>query len=254
MAVVETETLDIPTRGVQIRALVARPKGVPGRLPAVIAWSDIFQLTPPHVRMVTRLAGHGFWVVAPEIYSRLERPGTVHDFERDRQRALDDAALMQPEWIDEERRDLLDWMKTRRDVDPARIGAAGWCFGGHLAFRAALEPDVKATSCFYATGVHDGNLGAAKKGRAGTLERVSAIRGTMLLVWGLSDPHIPASGRDAIHSALAAAGVRFEVRAYEAEHAFMRDEGPRYDPESTDRAFAEMIDHFRRTLAPRAPD
>ncbi|HEX8998807.1 MAG TPA: dienelactone hydrolase family protein, partial [Blastocatellia bacterium] len=31
-----------------------------------------------------------------------------------------------------------------------------------------------------------------------------------------------------------------------AEHAFMRDEGPRYDPEATDQAFAEMITFFRR--------
>ena len=35
-----------------------------------------------------------------------------------------------------------------------------FCFGGHLAFRAALQPDVKATTCFYGTGIHNGKLGS----------------------------------------------------------------------------------------------
>jgi dienelactone hydrolase len=32
---------------------------------------------------------------------------------------------------------------------------------------------------------------------------------------------------------------------YPAEHAFTRDEGPRFDPEATDLAFAEMVRLFR---------
>jgi carboxymethylenebutenolidase len=32
------------------------------------------------------------------------------------------------------------------------------------------------------------------------------------------------------------------------EHAFMRDEGPRYDPAMADRVFAEAIGLYRRTL------
>ena len=36
---------------------------------------------------------------------------------------------------------------------------------------------------------------------------------------------------------------------FPAEHAFMRDIGPRHDPEATDQAFAAMIELFRRVLA-----
>jgi carboxymethylenebutenolidase len=35
---------------------------------------------------------------------------------------------------------------------------------------------------------------------------------------------------------------------YPAEHAFTRDEGPRFDPEATDLAFAEMIRQFRKVF------
>jgi carboxymethylenebutenolidase len=238
----ELESIDVSP---SIRALVAKPRGALSPMPSVIAYSDIFQLTPPHVRMVQRLASYGFVVIAPELYGRIEPKGTVLDFERDRQRALDDAAKMEVAWIDEDRRAVIDYARSRADVAADRLAVAGWCFGGHLAFRAALEPAIKAAACFYATGVHDGALGRAR-GDAGTLERAHEIRGTLLLVWGRNDPHIPVAGRSKIHRALEGADVRFSALQFDAEHAFMRDEGPRYDPEAADRAFDAMIDLFER--------
>ena len=237
--IVTTETVDVGS----IRCLVAQPPGATRR-PAVVLYSDIFQLTPPMVRTVKRLAGYGFLVVAPELYGRIEPAGTVLDFDRDRQRALDDADKMAVEHLDADRRAVLDWLKSRAPV----VGVGGWCFGGHLAFRAAFEPDVKATACFYGTGIHNGKLGASSN--AGSLERVKEIRAPLMLVWGGKDPHIPGEGRDRIHAALRTADVPFDLHIYaDGEHAFMRDEGPRYDPEATDQAFAVMVDFFRRHLS-----
>ena len=47
---------------------------------------------------------------------------------------------------------------------------------------------------------------------------------------------------------LDAAGRRLTWREYDAEHAFGRDVGDRYDPEATDAAFAETIALFGRAL------
>ena len=58
------------------------------------------------------------------------------------------------------------------------------------------------------------------------------------------DPHVPAESRDAIDRKLREAGVDYSIKLYPCEHAFMRDEGPRYDPEATDQAFADMIALF----------
>jgi carboxymethylenebutenolidase len=55
-------------------------------------------------------------------------------------------------------------------VASGQLGAAGHCTAGHIAFRPALAPAVKATACWYATGLHDGKLG--KDPDAGTLTRV----------------------------------------------------------------------------------
>ena len=144
---------------------------------------------------------------------------------------------------------MLDYLNGHQSVAPGELGAAGFCIGGHLAFRAALQPDVLATACFYATGIHNGKLGSDAD--AGSLQRASEIRGELWLVWGALDPHIPEERRKKIEEALGAAGVNFTQRVYQAEHAFMRDEGPRYDPEATDAAFNEMIMLFKRVYSSR---
>ena len=48
-----------------------------------------------------------------------------------------------------------------------------------------------------------------------------------------------------IDRALKKSGVRYNTLLYPTEHAFTRDEGPRFDPDATDLAFAEMIRLFR---------
>ncbi len=62
---------------------------------------------------------------------------------------------------------------------------------------------------------------------------------------------MPADGRALIAQKLRQAGLDYTVKIYPAEHAFMRDEGPRYDPEATDQAFGEMIGLFRGVFGPR---
>ncbi len=246
--ILTTEAVDIPAEGGSIRALLARPKAA-GRFPGLLVYSDIFQITGPMERATARLAGHGFVVAAPEIYRRIEPPGTAIPFDdAGRARGLADAAATPVAHFDADARSVLDYLKSRPEVGDRPLGVAGFCIGGHLAFRAALQPDVKAGVCYYPTGIQNGKLGADPD--AGSLARAGEIRGELLLVFGTADPHIPPDGREAIVRALHAAGVAFQLRTYPSEHAFMRDEGPRYDPEATDDAFAAGVAHLRRNLRP----
>jgi carboxymethylenebutenolidase len=238
---VTTEYVDLPVDGSTMRMFVASPKAE-GRYPGVVFYSDIFQLTGPMLRITQRLAGYGFTVAAPEIYHRIEPPGTVLGFEADRARALEDSGKVSTADFDVDIRAALDFLEYHPRVLPAEIFAAGFCFGGHLAFRAALQPDVSATVCFYGTGIHNGKLGCDP---ANSLQRAIEIRGKLLMVFGTLDPHIPEEGRTTIDQALKAAGVDYKIKLYPAEHTFMRDEGARHDPEATDQAFAAMIEMFR---------
>lgn len=229
-----------------MRTFVAAP-AIEGKYPGILFYSDIFQLTGPMIRATTRLAGYGFVVAAPEIYHRIEPPGTVIPFDDEgRTRGLAGAAQTPVAEFDADCRSVLDYLDQHPSVEKEKLGAGGFCIGGHIAFRAALQPDVLATVCFYGTGIHNGKLG--KDEDAGSLERASKIRGELLLIFGTLDPHVPEEGRAKIKTALERAGTSFSMSLYPAEHAFMRDEGPRYDPEITDQAWSEMIQFFRRVL------
>jgi carboxymethylenebutenolidase len=244
--IVQTEYVDIALADSPMRAFVAAPKAE-GQYPGVWCYSDIFQLTPPLLRFCVRLAGYGFVAAAPEIYRRVEPPGTVIPFDdAGRIRGQQDAAKTPVAHFDEDCRAGLDWLSKHPKVARGKISVVGFCIGGHLAFRAAFQPDVRATACYYGTGIHDGKLG--QDADAGSLARAKEIRGELLMIFGTKDPHVPEEGRGTIDRALRASGVPYRTLLYPAEHAFARDEGSRFDPEATDLAFAEMIGLYRRVF------
>jgi carboxymethylenebutenolidase len=244
---VASEYVDVPAAGSPIRMFVAAPQEA-STYPGILCYSDIFQLTAPMLRACVRLAGYGFVAAAPEIYHRVEPLGAVIPFDDGgRNRGLEDAAKTPVAHFDEDRRAALGYLTKHPRVARSKLGAMGFCIGGHLAFRAALEPDVRATVCYYGTGIHDGKLGQDRD--AGSLTRAAEIHGKLLMVWGEQDPHVPADGRALIDQKLRQAGVDYAMKLYPCEHAFMRDEGPRYDPEAADQAFGDMIGLFRGVFA-----
>jgi len=241
--IVTSQYFDIPAPVSPMRTFVAAPTAE-GRFPAVWCYSDIFQLTPTMLRFCVRLAGYGFVAAAPEIYHRTEPAGTAIAFDdAGRTPGHNDALKTPVADLDYDCRAGLDWLGRQPNVAPDEIAAMGFCIGGHLAFRAAFQPEVRATTCFYGTGIHNGKLGL--DGDAGSLARIAEIRGQLLMVFGSNDPHVPAEGREIVDRALRRSEVKYRISLYPAEHAFMRDEGPRFDPECTDMAFAEMIGLFR---------
>ena len=237
--VISQEYVEVPVGARAMRTFVASPRA-PGRYPGVVFYSDIFQLTDPTLRWCTRLAGYGFVVAAPEIYHRIEPAGTVLAFDDEgKRRGQADADATPVADFDDDIRAALDWLEAEDRVADDGLRATGHCTGGHLGFRAAFDPRVRATALWYPTGLHDGKLG--KDADAGSLARASEIRGEIQLIFGANDPHTSADGRAVIKRRLEEAGVNFRWRVFDAEHAFGRDIGPRYDPEATDAAFAETV-------------
>jgi len=217
-----------------IRARVVRPAGTRA-WPGVLFYSDIFQLTASTLRTARRLASAGFVVCAPELYPRGDLAGVALAFDDEgKRRGQAGAAGMTTAEFDADRDAVLGHLAARADVT-GPLRAVGFCLGGHLAYRAAFDDRVAATVCFYPTGVHDGRLGADAD--AGTLGDTGRIGGRLMLVFGTLDPHVPAAGRRAVVAALEEHGVDHELHVLlGGEHAFMRDEGPRYDPALTDEA------------------
>src|SRR5208282_2121550 len=196
--IVTLEYADISLPGSPMRTVVAAPKAK-GQYPGLWCYSDIFQLTPPLLRLCVRLAGYGFVAAAPEIYRRIEAPGMVIPFDdAGRTRGQQDAAKTPVAHFDADCRAGLDWLSKHPKVARGKIGVMGFCIGGHLAFRAALQPEVRATVCYYGTGINNGKLG--QDADCGSLARAKEIRGGLLMVFGSTDPHVPAEGRATIEA------------------------------------------------------
>lgn len=228
MILLSHEHDDLPTldRGV-MRTHWFRPAGE-GRYPGLLLFSEIYQVTDPIRRLAAFFAGHGYVVAVPEVYHEYEAPGTVLRYDApgtDRGNALKIAKPVAA--YDQDGRIALDALAAHPACTGA-LGTVGVCLGGHLAYRAALDPRVAAAACFYPTDIHAGTLG---EGRCDdSLARMADLKAETLFVWGRQDPHVPYAGREAIRTRLEEVGANYAWHEVNAQHAFLRDEGPRYDP------------------------
>jgi carboxymethylenebutenolidase len=245
MIILDGEFTDLTTPSGPMRTHIFRP-AAPGKYPGVVFYSEIFQVTGPIRRAAAMLAGHGYVVAVPEIYHEFEPLGTVLGYDQagaDRGNVLKTTKPLAA--YDSDARTVLDFLKSH-PACTGRLGAMGICIGGHLAFRAAMNRDVLAAACFYATDIHKKGLGAGMNDNS--LDRAGEIKGELLHIWGRQDPHVPLDGRNKIKARLDEAGVRFTWHEVNGAHAFMRDEGPRYDPALAYQCYGLVFELFHRRL------
>jgi carboxymethylenebutenolidase len=247
--IVRDSVLDVQTPTGPMRTYAYTPHD-PHRpdaaFPGLVLYSEIFQQTPPVRRLAVQFAGQGYVVLVPEVYHEHEPPGTVLGYDevgKDKGNRYKFATRLSS--YDADARAAFAALRGLPACN-GRTGVVGICLGGHLAFRAALHPEVLAAACFYPTDIHSATLGEGQ--HDDTLARVASIQGELLLVFGRQDPHVPAAGRRKIYEALEQAGVWFTWHEFNAAHAFLRDEGERYDPAAAQLCMILAADLFRRTL------
>jgi len=246
MTITDHETVDLDTPTGPMRTFVFRPVAL-GKYPAILLYSEIFQVTGPIRRTAALLAGHGFVVAVPEIYHEYEAAGTALAYDTtgaDRGNALKTTKPI--EAYDADARAVLSYLAAH-PACTGKLGVMGICIGGYLAFRAAMNPEVLATTCFYATDIHKRSLGAGMNDN--TLDRIPELRGEMLMIWGRQDPHVPFEGRRLIHDTMEAASINYQWHEVNGAHAFIRDEGPRYNPVLAQQSYALAIEMYKRRLS-----
>jgi len=237
---------DLPTTRGPMRTHLFLPEGE-GRHPGVIFYSEIFQMTGPIQRMAAALCGQGYMVAVPEVYHEFEPAGTVLGYDQagsDRGNALKTTKEIAS--YDEDTDVVAKFLSTHERCT-GRLGSYGVCLGGHLAVRAGFHPLVQAVAAFYPTDIHSGSLGAGKCDD--TLARFAGATATpFLFVWGRQDPHVPLEGRVKIAARLNEVGLDYEWHEFDAAHAFLRDEGPRYNPALAHLCLSILLRFFTEKL------
>lgn len=215
-------------------------------VPGVILYSEIYQMTGPIARTAGLIAGHGYLVAVPEVYHEYAKPGEAFSYDTegtDRGNRLKTTKSIAA--FDADAKAAIGHLRSLPTCS-GRIASLGICLGGHLAFRAAMNPEIGAGICLYATDIHKRSLGAGMSDD--TLARVPDLRAEMLMIWGRQDPHIPQDGRRQIYDAMTDAGVSFTWHEFNAQHAFMRDEGHRYDPGIANLVYSLIFQHLHHHI------
>jgi carboxymethylenebutenolidase len=229
----QSHIVDVSTPTGEMRLHVHRPKennvSRNKKTPAVLFYSEIFQQTGPIARAACYLAGQGYAVIVPEVFHELNPIGTVLGYDdAGREKGNSDKATKDAQGYDTDNRTMIAWLQARSWFN-GNIGAMGFCIGGHLAFRAALQPEVLATACFYATDLHLNTI--PNKPNQHSMERLADIKGELMMIWGKQDPYIPVAERLKLYQQLTDANLNFTWHEFNGQHAFMRDEDARYDAE-----------------------
>jgi carboxymethylenebutenolidase len=245
MTLQEPSYLDLitPTGPMRVHRFLPRE----GVWPAVILYSEIYQMTGPIARLGARLACEGFEVLVPEVYHEYEAPGTVLCYDKEGTERGNFLKFEKPvRAFDSDAQTLIDMLMARPEYRWKSVGTIGFCLGGHLAFRAALDTRVSASACWFPTDIHSGTLGRGKDDD--TLARSGEIAAELLLIFGRQDPHVPAEGRRLIYETLTEKERNFTWHEFNCAHAFARDEGLRYDAAATRIGWDMTLELFKRRL------
>lgn len=142
-----TETVQIPSlkHDGEIPAYVARPGGTPKA--AIIVIPEIFGVNPGIRQKADKWAEQGYLAVAPDIFWRFA-PGVElnPDVEAELQQAFGYFQQYDPT---DGVYDIESTIKWIRSQDVAKVGCAGYCLGGRLAYMAAARTDIDASVGYY---------------------------------------------------------------------------------------------------------
>ncbi|MFC9737913.1 dienelactone hydrolase family protein [Streptomyces noursei] len=243
-----TTTLQIPTPDGRADAFAAFPDGG-GRHPGVLMYGDAFGIRPVLREMARELAGHGYYVLVPNVFYRhgptpvVELP--AHIGEAARTAAV--AQLMPLIQAHTAARTLsdadafLDFLAARPEVGAGPVAVTGYCIGGLLALRtAAAHPGrVAAVAGFHGPVPADG-----PDGRHGLLSRLTAE-----VHLGHAATDVTPEDLDALNGALDAAGVRHTSEIYpDTVHGFTMADTDAFSAEGLKRHWDRLLPLLARTL------
>jgi carboxymethylenebutenolidase len=224
---------------------LARPAGSDKR-PGVIVYMEIFGINP-HIRsVVDRVAAEGYVALAPDFFHRTG-PGVEYNYDNDGMAGgMKLLGQLDADQMIADARAALRYLRGRPDAT-GKVGAIGFCIGGHMTYLTACETDVAAAASFYGGGIA-GPQGMG--GKPSTIGRTAKIKGKILCLFGEKDGLIPPAQVDAIRDALAKAKVDHEVIVYPgADHGFFCDARATYQKEAADDAWQRVKALFRDRLA-----
>ena len=241
---VETRSASVKTPDGTMSAHVARPKGLSGKLPAVIVVQEAFGLNRNIQEIAERIAAEGYHAVAPNFYYR--EGGTAVGYGE-----LQQAIGLMGRWTDAQIvadvRATVAALESDGGVRADRIGITGFCMGGRVSYLAACEvPAIRAAVPFYGGGIAGQQFAP---GAAAPVSLTAKMRAAIQLHFGENDSYIPPSAVEEIRQALVREKKDHEIHVYKgAGHGFFCRERAAYNEEAAKLAWERTKGFFKKQL------
>ncbi|MEN3952775.1 dienelactone hydrolase family protein [Iodidimonas sp. SYSU 1G8] len=237
----DTGTFDYAHGDVTCEAFAAYDNTQDGKRPCVLVVHQWAGQSEAERGAARRLAELGYVAIAIDVYGKGRRGDLAGDNTALMQPFLEDRALLRDRLIA-----AVTAAKAHPAVDPERIAAMGYCFGGLCVLDMARSgtPDIKGVASIH--GIFP----------PPNLERQGPITAKVLILHGWEDPLAPPPDVIGVAKELTDAGADWQLHAYgHARHAFTNkaadapDQGMQYNEAAARRSWSAMTAFLAEVLA-----
>lgn len=235
-AAIRTETVEYKQGETTLEGYLAYDDAQQGRRPGVIVVHDWMGQGKFSKAKAEELARLGYVAFSADIYGKGVRPSSPQEAGQQAGKYKGDRALMRARAVA-----ALDALRGRAEVDPAKMAAIGYCFGGMVVLELARSGAAVAGVVSFHGGLETPTPADAKN-----------IKGKVLVLHGADDPHVPASEVAGLEDEMRKAGVDWQLIKYSgAVHAFTNPEaghdnskGVAYNEKADKRSWEAMKQFF----------
>jgi dienelactone hydrolase len=206
--------------------------------PGVLIFPTIMGRSDLELGFARRLAGLGYTAMVADLYGRIGLP-------REQCREEMNALLADRPRLQDRLLAVLDAFRAQPEVNPTRVAAIGYCFGGLCALDLARTGiDIAGVASFHGLFTPPGNGDGTE------------IRAKVLALHGWDDPMVPPEAVVALGEELTRAGADWQIHAYGGVmHGFTNpnaadpDRGVEYDAIADRRSWTALQAFLGEVLA-----
>ena len=237
---VKTREVEYAQDGTKLHGFLAWDDAIKGKRPGVLVVHEWWGLNEHARHQAERLARAGYVGFALDMYGDGKVTTHPQDAQAFASEATKDSSVVASRFNAGRAQ-----LEADPHVDPRRIGAIGYCFGGGVVLGMALSgADLGAVATFH------GALGTEHPAEPGK------VRAPLLVMTGTDDPFVPPDQVATFESEMKAAGANFRVIRYPgAKHSFTNPDAAKYgmdqlayNAEADRKSWAAMLSMFRKYL------
>ena len=235
------ETVIYKHNGLVLEGYMAQPKGGEEKVPGVLVVPD-WKGPSDHYRGVADdLANMGYVAFAVDMYGKGVRPSNAQEASAQAKKYKSDRKLMRARVAV-----ALQELKKNPRVDPAKIAAIGYCFGGTVVLELA-----RSGAPLVGVVTFHGGLDTPSPGDAAN------IKAQVLALHGADDPFVPPEEVAAFQEEMREGKVDWQMIIYgDAVHAFTnpkagtdKSKGAAYNEPADKRSWRAMKDFFNEIFS-----